>query len=101
MSKENTKVSSILSKIWVFCQTLRDDGVDYGVYLEQLTCLLFLKMADEYTKPPNNSTLTYQSKIYSCFNVVDKTEVSILQSFQQDKGLRQSVLKKAYCGELI
>jgi type I restriction enzyme M protein len=33
---------------------LRDDGVGYGDYLEQLTYLLFLKMADEYSKPPYN-----------------------------------------------
>lgn len=55
MSKENTtNASSIVSKVWAFCQTLRDDGVGYGDYLEQLTYLLFLKMADEYTKPPHN-----------------------------------------------
>ena len=54
MSKENTNASSIVSKVWAFCQTLRDDGVGYGDYLEQLTYLLFLKMADEYSKPPHN-----------------------------------------------
>ncbi len=44
--------NQIVSKVWSFCNTLRDDGVGYGDYLEQLTYLLFLKMADEYTKPP-------------------------------------------------
>ncbi len=42
--------ASIVSKVWSFCHTLRDDGVSYGDYLEQLTYLLFLKMADEYSK---------------------------------------------------
>lgn len=42
----------IISKVWSFCTTLRDDGVGYGDYLEQLTYLIFLKMADEYAKPP-------------------------------------------------
>jgi type I restriction enzyme M protein len=42
----------IVSKVWSFCNTLRDDGVGYGDYLEQLTYLIFLKMADEYAKPP-------------------------------------------------
>jgi type I restriction enzyme M protein len=46
--------TSIVSKVWNFCHTLRDDGVSYGEYLEQLTYLLFLKMADEYAKPPYN-----------------------------------------------
>lgn len=44
--------SPIVQKVWSFCTTLRDDGVGYGDYLEQLTYLIFLKMADEYTKPP-------------------------------------------------
>ncbi|MCG8526696.1 MAG: type I restriction-modification system subunit M [Opitutales bacterium] len=45
---------SIISRVWSFCNTLRDDGVGYGDYLEQLTFLIFLKMADEYSKPPHN-----------------------------------------------
>ncbi|ADJ28674.1 type I restriction-modification system subunit M [Nitrosococcus watsonii] len=44
--------ASIISKVWSFCTTLRDDGVGYGDYLEQLTYLIFLKMADEYSQPP-------------------------------------------------
>ncbi|MFW1946458.1 N-6 DNA methylase [Acinetobacter bereziniae] len=39
--------TTLISKIWNFCHTLRDDGVGYGDYLEQLTFLLFLKMAHE------------------------------------------------------
>ena len=42
----------IVSRVWGFCTTLRDDGVGYGDYLEQLTYLIFLKMADEYARPP-------------------------------------------------
>ena len=45
-------VAPIVSRVWSFCTTLRDDGVGYGDYLEQLTYLIFLKMADEYAKPP-------------------------------------------------
>jgi type I restriction enzyme M protein len=45
---------TIVSKVWSFCTTLRDDGVGYGDYLEQLTYLIFLKMADEYGRPPYN-----------------------------------------------
>jgi type I restriction enzyme M protein len=47
---ENT--SSIVSKVWSFCNVLRDGGVSYGDYLEQLTYLIFLKMAEEFSKPP-------------------------------------------------
>ena len=44
--------SALIQKVWNFCHTLKDDGVGYGDYLEQLTYLLFLKMAHEYTQPP-------------------------------------------------
>jgi type I restriction enzyme M protein len=54
MSNNN---SAIVTKVWSFCNTLRDDGVGYGDYLEQLTYLLFLKMADEYSKPPYSRKL--------------------------------------------
>src|SRR5258708_8665211 len=55
MSNNNSSnTSGIVSKVWAFCNTLRDDGVGYGDYLEQLTYLLFLKMADEYSRPPHN-----------------------------------------------
>lgn len=48
------QTSSIISKVWGMCNPLRDDGLSYGDYLEQLTYLIFLKMSDEYAKPPYN-----------------------------------------------
>jgi len=42
--------NEIVNKMWGFCTILLDDGVSYGDYVEQLTYLLFLKMADEQTK---------------------------------------------------
>ena len=44
----------LVQKLWNFCSILRDDGLSYGDYVEQLTFLLFLKMADEHSKPPYN-----------------------------------------------
>ena len=38
---------ALVQRLWDFCDVLRDDGLSYGEYLEQLTYLLFLKMADE------------------------------------------------------
>ena len=46
--------STIIQKLWNYCNVLRDDGMSYGDYVEQLTYLLFLKMADERTKAPYN-----------------------------------------------
>ena len=42
----------IVQKLWNYCNVLRDDGLSYGDYVEQLTYLLFLKMAHEQTQPP-------------------------------------------------
>src|SRR5258708_6410500 len=44
--------ATIVQKLWNYCNVLRDDGLSYQDYIEQLTFLLFLKMADEQTKPP-------------------------------------------------
>jgi hypothetical protein len=43
---------TIVQKLWNYCNVLRDDGMSYGDYVEQLTYLLFLKMADERAQPP-------------------------------------------------
>ncbi len=51
--------ASLVSKVWSFANVLRDDGVGYGDYLEQITYLLFLKMADEQTKPPYNKKIDF------------------------------------------
>ncbi|WP_435260965.1 N-6 DNA methylase [Tenacibaculum sp. nBUS_03] len=51
--------ATIISKIWNLAGVLRDDGVSYGDYLEQITYLLFLKMADELNKPPYNKGLHF------------------------------------------
>ena len=51
--------ASIVSKIWNLAGVLRDDGVGYGDYLEQITYLLFLKMADELNKPPYSKGLKF------------------------------------------
>ena len=42
----------IVAKLWNYCSVLRDDGLSYGDYVEQLTYLLFLKMAHERTQAP-------------------------------------------------
>lgn len=50
----NTTTHSLVQKLWSYCNVLRDDGMSYGDYVEQLTYLLFLKMADERSQPPYN-----------------------------------------------
>ena len=52
----------IVQKLWNYCNVLRDDGLSYGDYVEQLTYLLFLKMADERSKPPFNKPSSIPAK---------------------------------------
>ena len=54
--------STLISKLWNYCNVLRDDGMSYGDYVEQLTYLLFLKMADERSRPPYNQTSLIPAK---------------------------------------
>src|SRR5829696_1644551 len=42
----------IVTKAWNFAHVLRDDGLSYLAYVEQITFLLFLKIAHEQTLPP-------------------------------------------------
>jgi type I restriction enzyme M protein len=50
----SSDTQQVVSKAWNFAHVLRDDGLSYMAYVEQITFLLFLKMADEQTKPPYN-----------------------------------------------
>ena len=45
-----TSSATIVQRLWNYCNVLRDDGMSYGDYVEQLTYLLFLKMADEQVR---------------------------------------------------
>lgn len=55
--------ATIVSKVWSMSDVLRDDGVSYGDYLEQITYLLFLKMAYEYSGPPHNKQIGRKSVV--------------------------------------
>ena len=50
----SAEANRIVQKLWSYCTVLRDDGLSYGDYLEQLSMLLFLKLAHEQTQPPWN-----------------------------------------------
>ena len=52
--KMSPQSQRLVQKLWNYCSVLRDDGLSYGDYVEQLTFLLFLKMAHERTLPPLN-----------------------------------------------
>jgi type I restriction enzyme M protein len=93
--------NQVISKVWSFCNTLRDDGVGYGDYLEQLTYLLFLKMADEYTRPPYNRKMPIPPQ-YNWQSLVDlkgdELEVhytATLRELGREKGILGQIFTKS------
>jgi len=93
--------SSVVSKVWSFCNPLRDVGVSYGDYLEQLTYLLFLKMADEYSKPPYNRPLNIP-KEYSWESLTSKSGAeleehysSLLRKLGSETGILGQIFTKS------
>jgi type I restriction enzyme M protein len=93
--------ASIVSKVWSFCNLLRDDGVSYGDYLEQLTYLLFLKMADEYSKPPYNRdvgippSFTWQTLKLKRGAELEGHYISILRELSTRKGTLGQIFTKS------
>jgi type I restriction enzyme M protein len=99
MSKDTTaNASSIVSKVWAFCNTLRDDGVGYGDYLEQLTYLLFLKMADEYSKPPHSRKMP-MPKEFSWESLTNKSGDELERHY--NKVLRELAKEKGILGQIF
>ena len=92
---------SIVSKVWSFCTTLRDDGVGYGDYLEQLTYMIFLKMADEYSKPPYNRDVgipeqySWQSLRTKKGAELEVHYVTLLRELAKNKGMLGQIFTKA------
>jgi type I restriction enzyme M protein len=98
MSTEANNTSSIISKVWSFATVLRDDGVGYGDYLEQLTYLLFLKMADEFSKPPYNRPLNIP-KGYDWQVLTDKRGAELESHYNET--LRQLANAKGFLGQIF
>jgi type I restriction enzyme M protein len=93
--------SAIVSKVWAFCNTLRDDGVGYGDYLEQLTYLLFLKMAHEYSQPPHNRKLnipkefTWESLTTKSGDALEIHYSKLLRELGTQKGMLGQIFTKS------
>jgi type I restriction enzyme M protein len=96
-----THGGQITQKLWNYCNVLRDDGLSYGDYLEQLTFLLFLKMADEQRRPPFNKKSPIPEK-YSWPELLkrDGDELEIhyrhtLEELGKEPGLIGVIFRKA------
>ena len=93
--------ASIIAKVWTFCNVLRDDGIGYGDYLEQLTYLLFLKMAHEYSQPPYSrdtgipAAHTWDTLRIKRGDALEQHYLTTLRTLGQQKGMLGQIFTKS------
>jgi len=93
--------NGLVQRLWSYCNVLRDDGLSYGDYLEQLTYLLFLKMADERTKPPFDGErivpegLDWRSLVERDGDELETHYRHVLTELGKGGGMRGVVFRKA------
>lgn len=96
-----TQSNQLVNKLWNYCNILRDDGLSYGDYVEQLTYLLFLKMDDERTKEPYNHNSDIPKK-YNWQSLLEKEGAELeshyiqtLQELGKEEGIIGVIFRKA------
>lgn len=91
----------LVNKLWNYCDILRDDGLSYGDYVEQLTFLLFLKMDDERTKPPYKKksdipeNLNWQSLLEEDGAELEAHYIRTLSELGKQEGIIGVIFRKA------
>lgn len=96
-----TDSQSIVNKAWNYCHVLKDDGLSYMAYTEQITFLLFLKMADELTRPPyNRKTIVPRDLDWQSLLRLEGAELEthyrhILEELSKKPGMLGEIFKKA------
>jgi len=96
-----TDPKALVQKLWNYCNILRDDGLSYGDYVEQLTYLLFLKMADEQTRPPFSREpvipygLDWQSLLDRDGEELEAHYIRILNDLGKQPGMLGVIFRKA------
>jgi type I restriction enzyme M protein len=96
-----TDPKALVQKLWNYCSVLRDDGLSYGDYVEQLTYLLFLKMADEQTGPPFNREpvvpygLDWQSLLDRDGEQLEAHYIRVLNELGKHPGMLGVIFRKA------
>ena len=97
----NNHSQQIVQRLWNYCNVLRDDGLSYGDYVEQLTYLLFLKMAHERTGPPWHQPsaipegLDWPGLVARDGNDLEAHYRETLQKLGTEKGMLGVIFRKA------
>jgi type I restriction enzyme M protein len=97
--------NGIVQKLWNYCNLLRDDGLSYGDYVEQLTFLLFLKMADEQDrlygrqssipKDKDRNALDWASLLARDGDALEVHYRHVLSELGKQKGMLGVIFRKA------
>jgi type I restriction enzyme M protein len=96
----NTQSSTIVQRVWNYCNVLRDDGISYGDYVEQLTYLLFLKMDYEGStmlgkKSAIPMDLNWSSLLSKDGEELETHYLHILKELGSGSGLIPTIFRKA------
>lgn len=101
MVDKMTDSKQLVNKLWNYCNILRDDGLSYGDYVEQLTYLLFLKMDHERTQSPYNKKSDIPTK-YNWQSLLDREGADLeahyietLQELGKEEGIIGVIFRKA------
>ena len=92
--------STIVQRLWNYCNVLRDDGMSYGDYVEQLTYLIFLKMDDENVHERGRPSAIADEHNWASLRALDGDELeshyrAILVALGQGSGLIPVIFRKA------
>lgn len=92
--------AAIVQKLWNYCNVLRDEGISYGYYVEQLTYLLFLKMAEEQEKYLEKTGLIQKGLDWNSLKDLEGAELEkqykhILNSLGKESGILGEIFRKA------
>ena len=91
----------LVDKLWAYCNVLRDDGVSTIEYTEQLTYLLFLKMAHERETRPLKpeqivpSECSWQRLLDADGDELETTYRHILEQLGRQPGTLGVIFRKA------
>lgn len=87
-------MTDVVQKLWGFCDYLRHDGMNYGLYIEQLTYLLFLKMSHEKEIILPTGCNWDDLISYSGSELLEKYS-NLLKTLGKEKGLLGSIFVKS------
>jgi type I restriction enzyme M protein len=93
--------AQVVQKLWRYCNILRDDGLSYNEYVEQLTYLLFLKMADERIRDASRPILNIPAgsdwRSLKCYEgeTLEEHYARVLKTLAEQRGLLGMIFGEA------